>query len=90
MILSSVVVAQAVDGGDPLSGLQTAANWLAQYGLWFALGAIVAGAGTLGAAQLFGGGGSGSRQLILAGAIGAICIGCAAFVVTAFSNGFAP
>ena len=66
-MFASAVLDQAVDAGDPLSGLQTAANWLAQYGLWFALGAVVAGAGTLGAAQLFGGGGSGSRQLILAG-----------------------
>ena len=85
--MTSWVFAQA-SGSDPLGGLGQLANWLAQYGLWFALGAIVAGAGMLGVSQLFGSSSDTARSLIIAGAFGAGALGVSAFVVTFFSNGF--
>jgi hypothetical protein len=75
-------------GADTLANLQQLMDWAAQFALWLCLGAMLCGAGVLGAAQAFGSGSSGPRNLILSAVTGVMVLGIAGAVVTLFSNSF--
>jgi hypothetical protein len=71
-------------GGAPGAAfLQTGINWLGQYGLWFALAAMIIGGAVYGVSTYGGNSyqGSRGRTVALAGAAGAIVIGLAPTVV---------
>lgn len=69
---------------NPFSGkIQTIINWLGAFGIYGSLGAILIGAGTMGASRAMAhqGGSIAGTRVVFAGATGALLVGSAALIV---------
>ena len=79
LLVDSVVLTPTGKGAPGAAFVQTALNWLGQYGLWASLAAVVLGGATYGFSTYAGNSyrAAHGRSVALAGAVGAVVVGVA-------------